>query len=84
MDSSSFLISACSSATKDVVTLSKGTLNAFDTRLKPEAETPTAANSTAPAWRNLIKGEFSIQQQSFINTSQNKQNQRKDNTCYHN
>lgn len=49
LDSTSLLISACSSATKDVVILSNGTLNAFDTRLNTEAETPTAANSTAPA-----------------------------------
>jgi len=48
LESSSFPISACSSATKDVVILSRGTLNTFDTRLKTEAETPTAANSTAP------------------------------------
>lgn len=39
---------ACSSATKDVVTLSNGTLNNLDTRLNTEADIPTAANSTDP------------------------------------
>lgn len=38
----------CSSATKDVVILSKGTLNNLETRLKTETDTPTAANSTDP------------------------------------
>lgn len=43
-----WLFNACSSATKDVVMLSNGTLNSFDTRLNTETETPTAANSTDP------------------------------------
>jgi hypothetical protein len=44
-----FLLSkACSSATKDVVMLSKGTLNSLATRLNTDIETPTAASSTDP------------------------------------
>lgn len=39
---------ACCSATKDVVTLSSGTLNSLDTRLKTDMDTPTAASSTEP------------------------------------
>lgn len=35
---------ACCSATKDVVTLSNGTLNSLDTKLKTEADAPTAAS----------------------------------------
>jgi hypothetical protein len=42
------LTNACSSATKDVVMFSNGTLNNFDTKLKTETDTPTAANSTDP------------------------------------
>lgn len=42
------LSNACCSATKDVVTLSNGTLNSFETKLNTETETPTAANSTDP------------------------------------
>lgn len=54
MESSPFPISACSSATKDVVILSKGTLNTLDTRLNTAAETPTAANSTDPVQNNSL------------------------------
>jgi hypothetical protein len=46
------LTNACSSATKDVVMLSNGTLNNFDTKLKTETDTPTAANSTDPTPEN--------------------------------
>jgi hypothetical protein len=42
---------ACCSATKDVVTLSSGTLNSLDTRLKTDMDTPTAASSTEPGDR---------------------------------
>jgi hypothetical protein len=35
---------ACCSATKDVVTLSSGTLNSLDTKLNMEADAPTAAS----------------------------------------
>jgi hypothetical protein len=39
---------ACCSATKDVVTLSNGTLSSLHTRLKIEMDTPTAASSVEP------------------------------------
>lgn len=37
-----------SSATKDVATLSRGTLNSFEMMLKTDMETPAEANSTEP------------------------------------
>ena len=39
---------ACCSATKDVVTLSNGTLNSLDTKLNTAADAPTAASSAEP------------------------------------
>lgn len=49
LELSLFLFSdACSSATKDVVMLSNGTLNNFEIKLNTETDTPTAANSTDP------------------------------------
>jgi len=45
---------ACCSATKDVVTLSKGTLNSFDTKLNTEIDTPTAASSAEPDDRKIM------------------------------
>lgn len=53
------LADASSSATKEVVTFNKGRLNIFETRLKTEIETPTAASSTGPdnriqkQWRKI-------------------------------
>lgn len=57
------LTNACSSAINDVVTLSKGTLNNFDTKLNTDTDTPTAANSTDPAVSQRKKLNFSIKQQ---------------------
>jgi hypothetical protein len=41
-------LTACCSATNDVVTLSNGTLNSLDIKLKTEANAPTAASSSEP------------------------------------
>lgn len=63
---------ACSSATKDVVILSKGTLNNLDTRLNTEIETPTAASSTDPKWpTNALSTNKAIGSAASANTAGN-------------
>jgi hypothetical protein len=64
--SETIIFSDASSATNDVVTLSKGRLNILDTKLKIEIDTPTAPSSTGPEDYTHIKGFNNELQRTLI------------------
>lgn len=64
--SETIFFSDASSATNDVVTLSKGRLNILDTKLKIEIETPTAPSSTGPEDYSRKRGFVSDLQRTLI------------------